>query len=109
MAEESNKDKTESNRDFVYNGYRKALVATFLTLQSLAIIALFGWCISMSNKIEDKADQRVKEARDDRDYTVQMVLKLLRPDIQEIKENTQDAKDNTDTLKKNVINKNKRN
>jgi hypothetical protein len=108
MAIDEREQRSDTNKEFIYGGFKKAPVAMFMTLMALAIIGLFIWCVNMSKTISDNATQSVRDAREDRDKQVDQIVRILRPDLQEIKENVQQANDNVDSVKINAINKNKR-
>ena len=72
-------------------------MAMFLTLQSIAIIALFGWCISLTASVNKSAKESVEEANKRNDQQVQLILSILRPDIVEMKEQVNASAKQIDT------------
>lgn len=95
-------DNKKSRREFIFRGYKTDAVSMFLTLQSLAIIALFIWCMNLSSSTRRDARESVEEANARADKQVQMVLQILRPDIIQIQQQVNQANSKIDTAAKAI-------
>jgi len=102
MSEELINEDLPESKEFIYGGFRTAPIAMFLTLQTLAIIALFIWCANISSKATIQAERQAQGGRKDADKQVERIIQLLRPDLQQIKDNVQQAKENMDTVSNNI-------
>lgn len=90
-------DARKSRREFIFFGFKTDAQSMILTLQSIAIIALFGWCISIASSTRRDAKESVEEANRRADAQVQMVLQILRPDIAEMKQKVNTSSERIDT------------
>lgn len=107
MAEESRNQRQDSKK-FLFNGFKNAPLAMVATVCVIACVYMFFDNRAMRKEIKEATEKQAEREERRSDKTVDLVLKILRPDLQEIKENVQDAKENTDSVKYNAINKNKR-
>lgn len=98
----------QDSKNFLLRGFKAAPLATVATICVIACVYMFFDNRAMRAEIKEAADKQAEREERRSDKTVDLVLKILRPDLQEIKENVQDAKENTDTVKSNAISKNKR-
>lgn len=95
-------ESKKSRREFIFFGFKSDAQSMILTLQSLAIIALFAWCISLSNSTRRDAKESIEEANARADRQVQMVLQILRPDIIQIQNQVNQANSKIDTAAKAI-------